>query len=83
MPAESENIDRGRIKRIYNPIFLGQASGPEARQVVLEWFGLTDTHGGIVAAHQFLDDFSRGIVQLFVLSAHGFVRLPGFALKDQ
>jgi hypothetical protein len=50
---------------------------------MLQEFRLTRPDSGIIALKELFDDFARRFVQLFVLLAHGFIRLPGSALKYQ
>lgn len=50
---------------------------------MLQRFRFAQTNSGVVAANELFDYFARRIVQFFVPLAHGFIRLPGLALKYQ
>ena len=83
MPTQGKDVDGFVVEPIDEPVPPGQASGPETGEVVAQGFRFARAHRGVVAADEFADDLPGGLVQLSVFSAHGFIRLPGSALKYQ
>ena len=83
VPTEGKDVDGFVVELIDDPVPSGQASGPETGEVVSQGFRSAGSHRGVVTADEFADDLPGGLVQFAVFSAHGFIRLPGSALKYQ
>ncbi len=79
--SQGGDVDGCVIERVNDPIPPGEASGPEAGEMVSQGFRFACAHHGVVAADALLEDLSGGVVQLAVFSVHGFIRLPAPVLK--